>query len=537
MAYYTAPEVEKLLEKYPQYQEKLYCRGFVLTNRDEMDCERYPFYGNWQKTELNKEFFIYTHKDTHVHTREFEGNILFLIGHAYDPFSMLTKEEDILQKLADAWMQGEESFWDSESDLTGVFCLGCITTANTVVYTTDCAGMQLVYHGVVNGKFYLTSHSKLAADLCGLQQDPYVTKLVNSRFFRYWGTWLPGDLSPYEKLKRMQPNCAGTLQSKTGEITVSRYYPTRKIVETTTEEEYKQTIHDLGEIMSRTMDLISQKWSDKTVAISATGGRDSMTAVACANGFYDRFHFFSYISNEAESVDAYAAKEICEQLDVPHKIYTIPTDDAQYPDLDVFKVIMECNAGCIGHNNANDVRKRMYFSQNCDFDIEVKSWVNEMGRGWYYNKYNKKSFPNRPTPQYWRAMHKVYLSPEIIRHTDKVFEEYLKKYYSEEIFDRLSWLELYFWEFAWSGGEGVFLTSEHRVSYDITIPFNNRKYIEKMLTVPLEKRIRDDIPKDLITSRNPKIAESGIVIKDVQHTDFRALVVRTYLEIMSKVRF
>ena len=25
--------------------------------------------------------------------------------------------------------------------------------------------------------------------------------------------------------------------------------------------------------------------------------------------------------------------------------------------------------------------------------MEIKSWVNEMGRGWYYNKYNKNEFP------------------------------------------------------------------------------------------------------------------------------------------------
>ena len=82
----------------------------------------------------------------------------------------------------------------------------------------------------------------------------------------------------------------------------------------------------------------------------------------------------------------------------------------------------------------------------------------------------------------------------------------------------------------------MFLTSEHRVSYDITIPFNNRKYVEKMLTVPLEKRKIDAIPKDLIIYMEPRIAETGIVIKDISHTSFRAFIVRMYLEIFSKIR-
>ena len=39
----------------------------------------------------------------------------------------------------------------------------------------------------------------------------------------------------------------------------------------------------------------------------------------------------------------------------------------------------------------NDLKKRLYFTENPPCDMEIKSWVNEMGRGWYYNKYNKNN--------------------------------------------------------------------------------------------------------------------------------------------------
>ena len=81
------------------------------------------------------------------------------------------------------------------------------------------------------------------------------------------------------------------------------------------------------------------------------------------------------------------------------------------------------------------------------------------------------------------------------------------------------------------------MTSEHKVTYEITIPFNNRKYIEKMLTVPVDKRIADDIPRDLITYMEPRITETGILVHDISHTSFRVFYERAYLEIMSKVRF
>ena len=96
-------------------------------------------------------------------------------------------------------------------------------------------------------------------------------------------------------------------------------------------------------------------------------------------------------------------------------------------------------------------------------------------------------------------------------------------------------MELFFWEFAWSGGEGVFLTSEHRTAYDITVPFNNRKYVELMLRAPLEKRKVEGIPDALIAYMEPRIVETGVTVHDVSHTSMRAFLVRVYLEVFSKV--
>lgn len=536
MAYYSVNEMEQVLNESLQFRNKLYCRGFLVTTEKQNINDKYPFYSNWNEQNINNFCYIYTHKETNVYTYLDDGIIHFLIGHAYDPFNMVVEENTILRRLAKAKKKSKEAYWDEESNLTGVFCVGYIENEK-VTYTTDCAGMQLVYHGEINGELFITSHSKLVADLKGLKQPEYIKKLVGNKYWHYWGTWLPGDLSPFEELHRVVPNHASVYSHSKRTIKTYRFYPMRKIVETKTEKEYKNTICKLGKIMNNTMKCIANKWPDKKVSISVTGGRDSMTALSCAKEVYDDFHYFSYISNHDESVDAYAAKDILKYLGLQHELYEIPDEWDGYKDIEVFKKVMECNNGCIGANNTNDLRKRLYFSQNPPCDIEIKSWVNEMGRGWYYNKYLKKKFPKYPYASYWRAMHKVYLDKYLIKETDKVFGDYLKCYYDKKTFDRISWLELYFWEFAWSGGEGVFLTSEHRVSYDITIPFNNRKYIDLMLTVPLEKRKNDRIPIDLIEYMEPRIAKTGITVHDVSHTSFRAFVVRSYLEVFSKIRY
>lgn len=313
MSYYSAEEMKKTLKDYPKFQKRLYCRGFLITNEKQNVNLEYPFYANWKEETIGYSFYMYTHKETYAYTYERNQVIYFIIGHAYDPYNMLVDENEILKKLASAREKSEADYWDAESNLTGVFCVGYVTE-NQIVYTTDCAGMQLVYHGLISDKLYITSHAKLVADLKGLKQPEYIKRLTTNKYWHYWGTWLPGDLSPFDELKRMVPNHFGSYEKKQNGIEVVRFYPTEKIVETKTQQEYENTIHELGRIMSNTMECIAKKWPEKKVSISVTGGRDSMTALSCANKVYDKLHYFSYISNVDESVDAYAAKEILVHL-------------------------------------------------------------------------------------------------------------------------------------------------------------------------------------------------------------------------------
>ena len=529
MAYITATEMKKELDAKPSLRERLYCRGFLITDKKQTDLSSYPYYDNWNEyiySSGNRTFYFYTHKWIKLYTFERNGTLLFLLNHAYNPFSMKYQEEDILRDLSVALEKSEENFWISAGELTGVYCLGFLQNGQLTV-TTDCAGMQLIYHGVIDNHVYFTSHSKLVADFCNLQQTEYIKKLVCNRFWHYWGMWLPGDLSPYAELTRLQPNCKAVFDGEN--LAVTRYYPVKKIQETTTKAEYEATIKELGRIMSNNMSLIAKKWPDKKVL---------KTAIYRIKNSDDKYSYFSYISNDEESVDAYAARDILKSLGLQHELYQIPEDWEGYRNLEVFEKIMECNAGCIGKNNRNDLKKRLYFCSNPPCDIEVKSWVNEIGRGRCYDRFNKKYFPQKTHPSYWRALHKVYFYQfGLMKETDRVFKDYFDKYYSHDEFEKLFWVVYYHWEFSWAGGEGVFLTAEHRVSYEITIPFNNRNYLELMLTVPLDKRKTDSIPKDLIANNNRKISDTQIWVKDVSHTNLRAWIERIHLEIYSRLRF
>lgn len=528
-------DIRSLLLSKPIISSKLYAKGFLITDKGFQIENAYPFYSNWDMRKVGNLYF-YLHKDTRAVFHSDGIRVFFFIGHAVDPYSKLYQEDVIIEKLAKAYRSSYEEYYSSISDLTGVFCTG-IVEDDGITLLNDCAGMQIVYYGCVQGSICVTSHSKLAGDLFGLKQTDYIQRLVSSRFYHYMGTWLPGDLSPYRELLRLVPNHTVFLDTK-GKANTVRFFPTEPIIEET-EQEQQDTIEWLANTVHSTLELYSKKWSDKNVAISVTGGKDSTTTLACVNGLHDKFSYFSYISNEAEQVDAIAAKSICDYLGLPHSIYIIPKEESAFEtdDYNAFSYVLECNAGCIGKNNPNDIRKRLFFIQNNKFDIEIKSWVNELGRGSQYIKYNIKRFPNKPKASYCRTLHKIYVSPRMIHETDKVFSDYLNKYYSEDVFEKAPWMELFWWEFCWSGGEGIFLTAEQRVSSEIAIPFNNRRYVARMLSIPLEKRKKDFIPKGIIEFADNRINECGVEVKNLKHTNRRAFLMRMYLEVFSRIKF
>lgn len=495
-------------------------RGFLITDK-AIDSVGYPMYGKWIEADLGG-FTLFTHPDKPAYTLCHADRVYFLIGHAYDPFTMIHDEMLLLDNLTKA-----NDIWEEISNWTGIFCVG-YTSRDFICFTSDAAGQQLIYYGRVNGHVFITSHSQLVGDLERLQPSPYIRKLKNIRFFHALGYVLPGDLSPFEELRRAQCNFYTRIDRNT--ITPVRFWPS-VVCEHADIEEMAQIIHN-------NMELISEKWPNKRAAISVTGGMDSKTTLACTNGLYDRFQYFSYDSNKAEKVDCDAAHKICKALGLTHRVYSIPSSNEEVEDFDIWNELLYYNCGCLGYPHANDVRKRAFFAQNNDFDIEIKSWVDEIGRARYHKRFAKNRFPGKLTPRYASSIYKPFFTERsLLRQTDAVFQYFLNSYYSDRVFDKIPWWDLFYWEFEWNAGEGAFMTGQHVLSYDITVPFNNRRLLEMMLSEPLQKRIDDGIQKEIIRFMNSAIEETGVHVQDISHTRTRAIIERIYLEINSRIPF
>ena len=520
-------EMKRLMDENPQLREKLFARGFLFTTAPVSENE-YPFYGLWNKTEINGATLLVSPQESWYIHRSGEYTMIF-VGHAYDPFSMESDENALLADLCEKLRHSVSCFIEKLNQLTGVFTLIWMSE-NSIHVVGDAAGMQTTFYANVGRNYFISSHTNLIGDLLGLKWMPYVKRLAKYRFFPLLGNSLPGDLTQFENVKRLVPNHYITFGNENWE---SRrfYWPAQLPLSR------EEIVVRSADLLHKNLDLIAEKW--KTPAISMTGGCDSKTTLACANGLYDQFAYFSYESSESEHVDAVAAKTICSELGLAHKTHVIPESDADIDNVEATRILLNWNTGDLRKNNANDVRKRAYFAKCSDFDVEVKSWASEVGRAYYSKRFHgRKCFGEKPTPRACTTLYKFFLhNRKLVRETDRIFAEYLQKFFRQPQENALPWQEQFFWEFRMPAWNGLVITGEHRYSYDITIPYNNRKLLELLLSASLEDRISDEIYCRIREYMNPAIDKTGIAVTNLKHTERRARFENLYWSIHSKVPF
>lgn len=518
-----------MLSKHPELKKDLFIRGFLVTDKDITDLDTFPFYGNWRKEQHGGYFFM-AHALTgmHIH-RDDSGNVFFLMGHAYDPFAMEHKESVILEKIARSY--GTEAYMERINDLTGIFVFGSVVDG-VLRFLVDPSGMQSAACGKVEGRFYLTSHPQLVADLCGLEMDPFVKELTEYKWYgRILGPYLPGDLTAFGELKRVVPSIAYRYD---GTVTHKRYWPLTDIEPANSPEEYDRVIRQAADILRNNMHLVSEKWEHPW--ISMTGGIDSNTTFAAGNGSYDRFETFSYVSAEKEVPDAAAAKKIADAFGVTHHEYHIPESKEALPLFEEKRELFLHNNGYVAKLYENEARKKFYLREHTACDVEVKSWVSETIRGYWYKYYRRKSFPGL-SAKLFRNLYKIFTTNRELAHRiDALFEAYIEAFEYTKIPLGYPIADMHYHEVSWGSWGGLNI-SEMKYCFDITIIYNNRRFLDLLFRVPLEKRISDQHHLDMKRYLNPQLFDMGIRVVNLHETKFRAFALNVIFTINSILPF
>lgn len=510
-------EIKEMLENNEDLKKKLFIRGFVVTDNSNIKATEFPFYGQWNHNEVDGVHF-WTHPLTGCHiVRDENNNAAFILGHAYNPYTMEIDENVILDRILSAY--GTDEFYDRIDEITGVFVVG-ILNKGKITYIVDPSGMQSACSGIVDGNYYMSSHPQLVADLCGLVMDSFAKRLVDYKWYhRVMGPYLPADLTPFTDLKRVVPNQEYVYHRIEKAVAHKRFYPIKDLEECKSEEEYQQVIQEAADILRKNMELVLRKWNNPWQSL--TGGIDSNTTFAAANGNYDKLHTFSYYSAEKESIDCDAAKKISEHFNVPWTLYKIPEDESELDRFAEKAEIIKHNNGYIAKEKGNELRKRIVLEENCPADVEIKSWVSETIRAYWYKHYGRKSMPEL-SGKLFRNLYKIFLADRGLAHEiDKLFETYIEEFEYRKIPAQYPPADMHYNEVTWGSWGGMNI-SEMKFCFDITFIYNNRKFLDLLFKVPLEKRIADQHHLDMKRYLNPELYDMNIRVVNMKETDFRA---------------
>lgn len=510
--------IKKIMEQREDLREFLFVRGFLLTDDPKVPKDGYPFYGTWH-CEQHGAFYFWTHPKTGIHTVDYEGNTFFLFGHAYNPFTMEADEDKILLRIAEHFDRPD--YYDYLDEISGVFVYGVISGEN-LAYVVDPSGMQSAASGSVNHSFYLTSHPQLVGDLCGLEMDPFVKELVEYKWYRrVMGGYLPTDLTPFADLKRVVPNQAYLFNAKDQSVSHKRFYPLKDLAECSSEEEYRQVIEEAADILRKNMELVLKKWPNAWQSL--TGGIDSNTTFAAANGHYDQLHTFSYVSALKETFDRDAAKKISAHFGVPFTEYLIPADSSELDSYEEKAAVINHNDGYVALTPENEIRKRIVLQAECPAEIEIKSWVSETIRAYWYKHYGRKSMPEL-SGKLFRNLYKIFLFNRGLAHRlDRLFDAYIEEFEYRKIPAQYPPADMHYNEVTWGSWGGMNI-SQMKFCFDITFIYNNRRFFDLMFKVPLEKRISDQHHLDMKRYLNPELYDMGIRVVNLKETDTRAFL-------------
>ena len=513
-------EIKLMLDAEERNRELLFRRGYLLTSKQLSHPAEFPFYGLWTEEAIGK-YFLYVQKKQTYYTAQAGQVHIALIGHAFNPFRMMPSEQDICSDLLAAYSQGIEQYFDRVSELTGLHAIILIDN-DAIMACQDACALTGCYFGKIDETIYIAEHPQLIADLCDLTMDPMVEKLVTSKCYNIGNRHLPGNITPYRELKRLGAN---TYLHFDGEFSIKRFFPTEPHPEFNTEDEIQKGVARVAELLHNGIECCTKKWN--RCAISLTGGTDSKTTLACANGLYDKFSYFSFHSKPQEMVDADGAKKLCDQLGLEHTLYNIPESNDELRDFDLIKKILAHNTSYFVNLADNEIRKYIFLHDLDAYDIELKSWASEVPRVFLERKYKIK-MPKVLNERHCSIFQTRYFGhPKLLKCSDREYWRFLREIGLEKPLFNYEHTDSFYWEVRMSCW-GVSVISSQQLYHRMTIPMNNRKILEMMLSFPREERKVDAIHKRIMEFMNPAVVDAKVEIRNLYFHSYRIWMEKLY---------
>lgn len=434
---------------------------------------------------------LFVSPDYHSHVARADSSLMVLIGHCIDLRNPSGSEADVARSLLQCAMQrGIDAMLAETDDLFGRFAAICHVGDSWYVFGDACA-IRTIYFS--EDRPAIASHSTLLGDLTGA---PPRTEL-----FRHYWCALPGNASPVEGVRVLPANFVLSL----GNRQLRRFWPRSR----RDERPVSETIEEVERLLSKAAEATVARWKP---ALSLTAGLDSRLNVSIYKGVSDLVTF-TYDRGPQDAADADIASQLSQRLGIAHRRLA-PVERARAAKAyETVERIADCpidkSLGTICLSG---------FQGNDNAFIHVRSSLAEIGRSFWRNH---PGMPRTIDPSNWIHVSMATSAahfPHRAQAADYMCEE-MRRFFSMAGYDSIdphssdilgydAWDLLYI-EHRMSTWHGPALLA-YDIAFDTSIPFNFRRLLELLMSVPLPDRRKATVFRAIIDRRCPEIADIPI---------------------------
>lgn len=452
------------------YDQKAYAKGFVLSRHG---APRAP--SAWTSGRFAG--FDLAH-DPGLETRiiEARGISILCFGPICNARAPELSPERYLAQLAQARSLSESAFHEELGWSCGRYVLLCAAGEDLHAYTDAAATRQVFHHAQAK---VLASHVWLLG-----RNAPEAKR---SQPMEHRGGY-PGRALPVAGGYRLTPNTRLDLRS----FAVERYWPQESLPRIDSAEAAAR----VGQLMKGALEHAARF---RSPVVSATAGLDSRATVALCRDI-PQARFFTYYRGDhvdSDRPDRDFAQALQQETD--RRIKLVDRASAQGMDPD-FERILDRNtlAPC--------QRKVAWLCHQKFADdpmlLHLRSNVAEIGRE-YYAKYRFELESPRDMARLYLHPNRTYKIDYLLKIIE-MFEDFSDATGFFEATRMIDAKSLFYWEFRMSSWLGNALT-ESDIALEAASPYNCRKVIEALLSVPREDRHAGSVQRRIVAAAWPAL--------------------------------
>lgn len=471
--YYSIPDREN--NKYIKY---LYSRGFLISNRP------YNVHDDWTSYKFYENLYI-TH-DARVNSVCVKNDTYFvlILGTVMDTLDWHMELKKVAEKCLSCLTAKKELMLDYIDNLGGRHLI-CYGDKDNQYIIQDATGMRSCFYA--KNHFLAASHYNLINDIIHDDRHPYMEKYLN---LEKQPGLLPGDITPYKNIMTLTPNHELHLN----DMSLKRFWPRKShddISAETATDFIADNIHNQVITLSRYHKLMFQM----------TKGNDSRISLAASKPIKDRVLYYTFYSSDrsSQASDAEFCTEFAKKLGLNH--ITLCSDNLKLSMKDYEAL---CSVLYYNHYHRHVYENVFNYLEHLPKDrLNIRSNLTEIIR--HTSRY--RLFTNEGMDEIVEWICDYYRGSQDEYHMVKAIA---KEYYLNNEYDKIfdyHFNDIYYWEYFHAIWMNCSVLSIDDINFDTYMMFNNRKILEKGLSVPRYFKNKNMVVYKAVEKMWPEVIE------------------------------